>query len=56
MIYTQLILIKHWDIASSSYVKVSELPLTADKFESYGDDNYHKERAGLISTSPVLKI
>ncbi|WP_373845107.1 hypothetical protein [Clostridium sp.] len=48
--------IKHWDVASSSYVKVSELPLTADKFQSYGDDNYHKERTGLVSTSPVLKI
>ncbi|APM39922.1 hypothetical protein [Clostridium kluyveri] len=48
--------IKHWDALSSSYVKVSELPLTADKFQSYSDDNYHKERTGLISTSPILKI
>ncbi|AOR24894.2 hypothetical protein [Clostridium taeniosporum] len=48
--------IKHWDIASSSYVKVSELPLTADKFQTYGDDTYHKERTGIISTSPSLKI
>ena len=48
--------IKHWDTSSSSYVKVSELPLTADKFQNYGDDNYHKERTGLISTSPILKI
>ncbi|WP_373845534.1 hypothetical protein [Clostridium sp.] len=28
--------IKHWDISSSSYVKISELPLTADKFQSTG--------------------
>lgn len=48
--------IKNWDTASSSYVKVSELPLTADKFQTYGDDTYHKERTGIISTSPVLKI
>jgi hypothetical protein len=48
--------IKHWDTSSESYVKVSELPLTADKFQSYGDDNYHKERTGLVSISPVLKI
>lgn len=48
--------IKHWDSVSSSYVKVSELPLTADKFQTYGDDTYHKERTGLLSASPVLKI
>lgn len=48
--------IKHWDAASSSYVKVSELPLTADKFHTYGDDTYHKERTGIICTSPSLKI
>lgn len=48
--------IKHWDTASSSYAKVSELPLTADKFQTYGDDTYHKERTGIISTSPSLKI
>lgn len=48
--------IKHWDTASSSYVKVSELPLTTDKFQTYGDDTYHKERTGIISTSPSLKI
>jgi TM2 domain-containing membrane protein YozV len=48
--------IKHWDTASSSYIKVSELPLTADKFQAYGDDTYHKERTGLIATSPSLKI
>lgn len=48
--------IKNWDTASSSYVKVSELPLTSDKFQTYGDDTYHKERTGIISTSPVLKI
>lgn len=48
--------IKHWDAVSSSYIKVSELPLTAEKFQTYGDDTYHKERTGLISTSPVLKI
>lgn len=48
--------IKHWDTASSSYAKVSELPLTADKFQTYGDDTYHKERSGIISTSPSLKI
>lgn len=48
--------IKHWDTASSSYVKVSELPLTADKFKIYGDDIYHKERTGIIATSPILKI
>lgn len=48
--------IKHWDTASSSYDKVSELPLTADKFKTYGDDTYHKERTGIISTSPSLKI
>jgi len=48
--------VKNWDSVSLSYVKVSELPLTAEKFETYGDDIYHKERTGLISTSPVLKI
>lgn len=48
--------IKHWDAVSSSYVMVSELPLTAEKFQIYGDDTYHKERTGIISTSPVLKI
>lgn len=48
--------IKHWDTASSSYAKVSEVPLTADKFQAYGDDTYHKERTGIISTSPTLKI
>ena len=48
--------IKHWDTTSLSYVKVSDLPLTADKFQSYGDDNYHKDRTGLVSTSPILKI
>lgn len=48
--------IKHWDTASSSYAKVSEVPLTADKFQAYGDDTYHKERTGIISTSPALKI
>lgn len=48
--------IKHWDTASSSYVKVSELPLTADKFQAYGDDTYHKERTGITSSAPSLKI
>jgi len=48
--------IKHWDVSSESYVKVSELPLTADKFQSYGDDNYHKERTGLVASAPILKI
>jgi hypothetical protein len=48
--------IKHWDTTSSSYVKVSELPITADKFETYGDDIYHKERTGIIDASPILKI
>lgn len=48
--------IKHWDSVSLSYTKVSELPLTAEKFQTYGDDTYHKERTGLISTVPVLKI
>ncbi|WP_147565162.1 hypothetical protein [Clostridium tyrobutyricum] len=48
--------IKHWDTTSSSYVKVSELPITADKFETYGDDIYHKERTGIIAASPILKI
>lgn len=48
--------IKRWDTVSSGYVKVSELPLTAEKFQSYGDDTYHKERTGLISNLPVLKI
>lgn len=48
--------IKHWDVVSSAYIKVSELPLTAEKFQTYGDDTYHKERTGLIYTSPVLKI
>lgn len=48
--------IKHWDTTSSSYVKVSEVPLTADKFKTYGDDIYHKERTGIIAASPILKI
>ncbi|KOF56114.1 hypothetical protein AGR56_04110 [Clostridium sp. DMHC 10] len=48
--------IKHWDASTSSYVKVSELPLTADKFQTHGDDACHKERTGIISTSPILKI
>ncbi|AKA72349.1 hypothetical protein [Clostridium scatologenes] len=48
--------IKHWDKASSSYMKVSELPLTADKFKTYGDDTYHKERTGITSSVPSLKI
>ncbi|WP_195603641.1 hypothetical protein [Clostridium tyrobutyricum] len=48
--------IKHWDNISESYVKVSELPLTAEKFRSYGDDICRKERTGLVSSSPVLKI
>jgi hypothetical protein len=48
--------IKQWNIASSSYVKVSELPLTADKFQTYGDDTYHKERTGITSSAPSLKI
>lgn len=48
--------IKHWDVSTSSYVKVSELPLTADKFKTYGDDVCHKERTGIVSTSPSLKI
>lgn len=48
--------IKHWDTVSSSYVRVSELPLTSEKFQTYGDDTYHKERTGLISNLPVLKI
>lgn len=48
--------IKHWDASTSSYVKVSELPLAADKFQTYGDDVCHKERTGIIATSPILKI
>lgn len=48
--------IKRWDTVSSSHIKVSELPLTAEKFQTYGDDTHHKERTGLTSTSPVLKI
>lgn len=48
--------IKHWDASTSSYVKVSELPLVADKFQTYGDDVCHKERTGIIATSPILKI
>lgn len=48
--------IKHWDSASEAYVKVSELPLTAEKFQIYGDDIYRKERTGIISESPILKI
>ncbi len=48
--------IKHWDSVSESYVKVSELPLTAEKFQTYGDDICRKERTGLVSSSPVLKI
>lgn len=48
--------IKHWDASTSSYVKASELPLTADKFQTYGDDVCHKERTGIVSTSPSLKI
>nr|WP_269144116.1 hypothetical protein [Clostridium guangxiense] len=48
--------IKHWDASTLSYVKVSELPLTADKFQTYGDDVCHKERTGIIATSPILKI
>ena len=48
--------IKHWDNISESYVKVSELPMTAEKFQTYGDDICHKERTGLVSSSPVLKI
>ncbi|WP_195510004.1 hypothetical protein [Clostridium tyrobutyricum] len=48
--------IKHWDTVSESYVKVSELPLTAEKFQTYGDDICRKERTGLVFSSPVLKI
>lgn len=48
--------IKHWDTVSESYVKVSELPLTAEKFQTYGNDICRKERTGLVSSSPVLKI
>ncbi|WP_147564967.1 hypothetical protein [Clostridium tyrobutyricum] len=48
--------IKHWETISLSYVKISELPLTADKFQTYGDDIYHKERTGITSPSPSLKI
>ncbi|AND85557.1 hypothetical protein GTH52_01100 [Clostridium tyrobutyricum] len=48
--------IKHWDSVSESYVKVSELPLTAEKFQTYGDDVCRKERTGLVYSSPVLKI
>ncbi|WP_446898892.1 hypothetical protein ACSVC9_02995 [Clostridium sp. LBM24168] len=48
--------IKHWDTVSESYVKISEPPLTAEKFQTYGDDICHKERTGLVSSSPILKI
>jgi hypothetical protein len=48
--------IKHWDSVSESYVKVSELPLAAEKFQIYGDDICRKERTGLVSSSPILKI
>ncbi|UZQ50010.1 hypothetical protein [Clostridium kluyveri] len=48
--------IKHWDTSSQSYIRVSKLPLIANKFQSYGDDNYHKERTGLVPTSPIFKI
>ncbi|KZL93979.1 hypothetical protein [Clostridium magnum] len=48
--------IKHWDTASSSYVKVAELPLAADKFQTYGDYSYRKERTGITSSAPSLKI
>jgi hypothetical protein len=48
--------IKHWDTVSESYVKISELPLTAEKFQTYGDDICRKERTGLVSSSPILKI
>lgn len=48
--------IKHWDTVSESYVKISELPLAAEKFQTYGNDICRKERTGLVSSSPVLKI
>ncbi|QCH27786.1 hypothetical protein [Clostridium tyrobutyricum] len=48
--------IKHWDNISERYVKVSELPMTAEKFQTYGDDICRKERTGLVSPSPILKI
>lgn len=48
--------IKRWDDNSKQFVKVSELPLTKEKFINYGDDVLHKERAGIVSAKPVLKV
>lgn len=48
--------IKNWDDNSNQFVKVSELPLTKEKFINYGNDILHKERAGIVNTKPVLKI
>ncbi|SHH59470.1 hypothetical protein [Clostridium grantii] len=48
--------IKHWDTGSSQYVKISELPITAQAFQSYGDASFHIERTGLVSNNPILKI
>lgn len=48
--------IKKWDDNSKEFIKVSELPLTKEKFINYGDDILHKERAGIVNTKPVFKI
>lgn len=48
--------IKRWDDNLKQYVKVSELPLTQEKFINYGDDILHKERTGIVNAKPVLKI
>lgn len=48
--------IKKWDDNSKQFIKVSELPLTKEKFINYGDDVLHKERAGIVNAKPVLKI
>ncbi|WP_373181202.1 hypothetical protein [Clostridium butyricum] len=48
--------IKRWDDKSKQFIKVSEVPLTREKFINYGDDALHKERAGIVNAKPVLKI
>ncbi|APM39830.1 hypothetical protein [Clostridium kluyveri] len=41
---------------SKLYQSFKASALIANKFQSYGDDNYHKERTGLVPTSPIFKI
>lgn len=46
--------IKHWDDATSSWIKIGDGPVTEEMFTTYGNVIFNTSRTGIILTNPTL--